>query len=91
MITFDIEFSAHGVNYAAEANKIPSVDNLPVEYQVYNIHPDIPQAPKTFGFIYKPTEEKFESTIFNGDVELSKNMFDSIEKYLSEKNIPLTS
>ena len=91
MINFEIEFSAHGVNYKAKANKIPSVDNLPVEYQVFNIQPEISKAPKTFMFKYATLKEKFESTIFNGDIELSKNMFDSIKDYLNKNAIPLTS
>jgi hypothetical protein len=91
MKNFEIEFSAHEANYKAKASKIPSVDDLPVEYQVFNIQPEIPKAPKTFMFTYNPPKEKFECTIFNGDVELSKNIFDSIKKYLIENNIPLTT
>ena len=91
MKNFEIEFSAHQVNYKAKANKIPSVDNLPLEYQVFNIQPEIPKAPKTFMFRYNLPKEKFECTIFNGDVELSKNIFDSIKNYLTENDIPLTT
>ena len=84
MINFEIEFVAHGVSYKAKANKIPTVDNLPVEYQVFNIQPEIPKAPKTFMFIYDPPKEKFESTIFNDDIELSKNIFVSIKSIVQK-------
>ena len=91
MINFEIEFSAHGVNYKAEAQKIPTVSSLPVEYKAFNIQPEIPTAPRTFLFKYDPSKEKFESTIFNGDIELSKKMFDSIKNYLNKNSIPLTT
>ena len=91
MISFDIEFVANGTNYKARAQRIPAVDNLPVEYQVLNFDPEIPKAPKTFMFIYNPARQQFESTVFNGDVALSKSMFDAVKKYLGEQNIPLSA
>lgn len=91
MIKFEIEFFANEVNYKATVHKIPSDHNLPVEYHVFNIQPEIPKAPRTFMFVYNEEEAIFESTVFNNDVELSQNIFTSVKNYCREKEIPLTT
>lgn len=91
MKVFEIEFSANGTDYTARVHKIPSDDNLPVEYHVFNILPAIPMAPRTFMFIYSTEEATFDSTVFNNDAELSQNIFTSIKKYCIETEIQLTT
>jgi len=91
MKIFEVEFFANSIDYKARVHKIPSDHHLPVEYHVFNIQPQIPKAPRTFNFTYNTEESFFDSTIFNDDVELSQNIFASIQKYCTENNIPLTS
>ena len=88
---FEIEFFANSGDYTAKVHKIPADYSLPVEYHVFNIKPEIPRAPRAFMFIYNTEEATFESTVFNNDVELSENMFNSIKKYCTENQIPLST
>ncbi|MEO8764810.1 MAG: hypothetical protein ABI416_11005 [Ginsengibacter sp.] len=91
MQLFEIEFSANGIDYKARAHRIPADDTLPVEYHVSNIQPQIANAPRSFMFVYNLEEAHFDSTIFNDDYDLSANIFESIKKYCSERQIPLSS
>jgi hypothetical protein len=90
MQVFEIEFFANDVSYRARVHKIPSDSELAVEYHVFNISPQIPNAPRTFMFIFHPDEGTFDCTIFNDDAELSQNIFTSIKRFCLENQIQLT-
>ena len=91
MKVFEIEFFANDVEYKAKVHKIPPDHSLPVEYHVFNIRPEIRNAPRTFMFIYHAEEATFDCTIHNEDVELSQDMLSSIKTYCAENAIPLTT
>jgi len=91
MDIFEIEFFANGIDYKAKTHRIPADSTLPVEYHVSNIQPEIPNAPRTFMFVYNLEEAHFDSTIFDNDYELSANIFESIKKYCSQHQMALSS
>ena len=75
MKNFEIEFSAHEVNYKAkgEQNSFESII-YPLNTRCSTFNLKYPKRPKPLCLYINHQKKKFECTIFNGDVELSTNI-----------------
>lgn len=90
MIIFKADFTYDDIDYSVNIQKIPSVENLPVQWHAFDIVPEISMAPNPYIFAYLPETKIFSFEIFNHSVELGNAIFNSISKYCSDHQLPLT-
>ena len=91
MTNFNISFNFREVEYTAHVHKVPFVNNFPVQFQVNNIQPVIPDVPDPYIFIHEPKKEIFEFADYNGSLELPEKILSALKKYCKENEISLTT
>jgi threonine aldolase len=91
MTNFNISFNFQEVEYTGNVQKVPFVNNFPVQFHVNNIKLVIPEVPDPYIFIHEPKKDIFEFGDYNGSVELPEKILDAIKKYCKENEISLTT
>lgn len=88
MVNFEIHFSIDGSEHTGVVHKIPPVENFPVQYLVFDIEPEIKNAPSFF--VYNPQQQMFDFGGYNESIELPGKMMKAIKEYCTDHHIPLT-
>lgn len=88
MVNFKIVFLYKNVAHTADVHRVPFVNNLPVQYHVRNILPEIIGMPDTFMLIHGGGEKGFTWSII-GDPEVPKLIYTAIFNYCNLNHIPL--
>jgi hypothetical protein len=87
---FSVDFERDGMHYKADILKIPFANNIPVQYHVVEITPEIKGVTLPIYFIHEPAEAKFEYPFFPKAPDLCHNLMNTIKKYCIENNVSLT-
>lgn len=88
-MTFNVKFNYFEIEYSADVLKIPLVNDLPVQWHVFNISPSIPNVLNPYMFIYEPQKKIFSFGLFNNSSELGNTIFNSIKAHCVEYGISI--
>ena len=89
MIIFKINFNYQESEYSADIQKIPLVNNLPVQWHAFNITPSILNAPNPYMFIHDPHRNIITCELFNNSTDLPNAILNSIKKHCLEYGISI--
>jgi hypothetical protein len=87
MTSFKIRFDNSGVGHTASVHKVEAYRNIPLQYIIVDVLPEIKNAPPVF--VYCPGEENFSTSECNKPEEVPYGMVKAIKDYCIENGIPL--